>query len=163
MWKSKKGIEGLRVLYVSFEVVLGAALILFFIQFGLNAAEGTSQDVRYIANDLAMTVETAQALTADKLVITPKKSFENYKVALQKGLTVEEIGGLNKAQVDIVKQQGVVFSKYTAPEKMSIIKLEEKVLLADKEIRINELILGAGATTRIQVHQADGVVVYEAS
>ncbi len=159
-----RGQMWLETVATAFEVVIAGALILFFINQGIMIAKGTSQPSRYYAEDIALTIETLAGLQAQKAVVSySDEELKEFKIELGNELVVEKITGFEHAATRLVRVPELVYGRAVEKENLTVVKLANKVLLVPETVKLDQLVLGTGPVTRIQVIHKEGVVAYEAS
>lgn len=162
--KGKRGQMWLESMATGFELVIAGALLLFFINQGIMIARGTDMPANYYAHDLALSLETAAALQAQKMVINySREELEEYRIEVGELVSVEKSTGIESATRRLIRVPTLVNSRAVNKKDLSVIKLGDKVMLVDEPVNIGQLVLGSGPVSRIQIVRDGGVVAYETS
>lgn len=162
--KNKKSQTWLETLAVAFEVFIGGMLILFFLNQGVAMGKGAAMTSQYLANDLALTLETAAGMTADKMVVNYSRAeLKNYKIDVTDTVGVEKITGIETASQQIIQIPSLVYTRLSGAPELFAVKVGTKVALIEQPTTISELALGTSPITRVKIITQGGVVAYEAS
>ncbi|MDO8642348.1 MAG: hypothetical protein Q7R76_02020 [Candidatus Woesearchaeota archaeon] len=161
---NKKGQAWLETLAVAFEVFIGGMLILFFINQGVAISKGAQMTSQYLANDLALTMETAAGMRAEKMVLNySHRDMKVYKIAVADTVSVEKITGIETSIQQIIQIPSMVYTRLSGTAELFVVKLGSKVALVPEPTTVDELVLGSSPVTRIKIVNEGGVVAYEAS
>lgn len=162
--RGKRSQMWLETMATGFEFVIAGALLLFFINQGIMIARGTGMPSQYYAHDIALSLETAAGLQAQKMVLNySREELEDYRIEVGEQVSVEKSTGIESAAQRIIRIPSLVNSRTVNKKDISVIKLGDKVMLVDEPVNIDQLVLGTGPTSRIQIVREGGVVAYETS
>ena len=162
--KKCKAQTWLETLAVAFEVFIAGMLILFFLNQGVAMGKGAAMTSQYLANDLALSLEAAAGITADKMVINyAHPGLKNYKIDVSDTVGVEKITGVDAAAQQVIQIPGLLYTRASAVPELFVVKVGNKAALIEQPTTVDELSLGSSPVSRVRIMKHGGVVAYEAS
>ena len=162
--RGKKSQMWLETMATGFEFVIAGVLLLFFVNQGIMIAKGTGMPSQYYAHDISLSLETAAALQSQKMALNySREELADYRIEVGERVGVEKSAGIESAAQRIIRIPTLVNSRAVNKKDISVIKMGGKGMLIYEPVKIDQLVLGTGPVSRIQIVREGGVVAYETS